>query len=94
MVETLVMSMNIKNPEAHRLAREITAITGESVTEAVTVALRERLERIGQPQRRTAQEIYDSIREISLRTAPLMAGGPDAAHSADFLYDDETGLPK
>ena len=38
--------MNIKNPEARQLARELSEITGESVTEAVTTALRERLEEI------------------------------------------------
>lgn len=41
------MSMNIENEETHRLARELAALTGESVTAAVTEALRERLERIG-----------------------------------------------
>ena len=40
------MSLNIKNPETHRLARDLALLTGETVTEAVTVAVRERLERI------------------------------------------------
>lgn len=39
------MSLNIKNPETNRLARELARRTGESVTQAVTVALQERLER-------------------------------------------------
>jgi len=39
------MRLTIKNPETDRLARELVALTGESITAAVTIALRERLER-------------------------------------------------
>ncbi|MEQ1864856.1 MAG: type II toxin-antitoxin system VapB family antitoxin [Micropepsaceae bacterium] len=39
------MALSIKNDEADRLTRELTRLTGESMTEAVTIALRERLER-------------------------------------------------
>ena len=39
------MSLNIKNEETHQLARELDALTGESMTGAITVTLRERLER-------------------------------------------------
>jgi antitoxin VapB len=38
--------LNIKNPETDRLARELAAATGESITTAVTIAIRERLELI------------------------------------------------
>jgi len=37
------MSLNIKNEEAHRLARELANRNGETVTMAVIIALRERL---------------------------------------------------
>lgn len=40
------MTLNIKNPEAYRLARELAALTGESMTDAVTEAVRERLARV------------------------------------------------
>lgn len=40
------MSLNIKNEEAHTLANRLAKATGETLTEAVTVALRERLARI------------------------------------------------
>lgn len=43
------MALNIKNEEAHALAARVARLTGESLTEAVTTALRERLARIGQP---------------------------------------------
>ena len=46
------MSLNIKDPEAHRLAQTLAKETGESMTRAVTEALREeRLQRV-QRQRR------------------------------------------
>jgi antitoxin VapB len=92
-VDTLVMSMNIKNPEAHRLAREITAITGETVTEAVTVALRERLDRLQQRKKRTPEERLQRIREITRETSQLTAHWPDSTVLFDDLYD-EYGLPK
>ena len=44
------MRMNIKNREAHQLAREIAALTGESQATAVTIALRDRLERLRMAQ--------------------------------------------
>jgi len=39
------MPINLKSPEADMLARKLAAVTGESITEAVTVAMRERLAR-------------------------------------------------
>lgn len=42
------MALSIKTSEADRLARELAAATRESLTEAVTTALRERLERVRQ----------------------------------------------
>jgi antitoxin VapB len=35
------MSLNVKDERAHRLAREVADLTGESMTEAVTIALRD-----------------------------------------------------
>jgi antitoxin VapB len=39
------MALSIKTEEADRLARDLARLTGESMTEAITVALRERLMR-------------------------------------------------
>ena len=44
--------------------------------------------------RRTREEFLAAIRSIQEQAKETMLLGPDAAHSADFLYDDETGLPK
>ncbi|MCH7942513.1 MAG: type II toxin-antitoxin system VapB family antitoxin, partial [Proteobacteria bacterium] len=41
------MALNIKDPEADRLARELAGLTGETITRTVTIALRERLKREG-----------------------------------------------
>ena len=40
------MALSVKDPEADRLAREIAARTGETLTQAIVVALRERLARL------------------------------------------------
>ncbi len=47
------MALSIKHDEADRLARELAQLTGETLTEAVVVALRERLERQRARQDRT-----------------------------------------
>lgn len=39
------MALSIKTDEADQLARDLARLTGESMTQAVTTALRERLER-------------------------------------------------
>ena len=45
MSRMMTMALSIKNDEADRLARELVAQTGETLTEAVVSALAERLER-------------------------------------------------
>ena len=82
--------LNIKNPETHRLAKELARRRGESLTTAVTVALREQLERTPtEPPRATAQEVVALIREMRQHLRPLEPGEDPTA----FLYDPETGLP-
>ncbi|MDK4701655.1 MULTISPECIES: type II toxin-antitoxin system VapB family antitoxin [unclassified Rhizobium] len=40
------MALSIKTEEADRLARELSRLTGETMTDAITQAMRERLERL------------------------------------------------
>lgn len=40
------MALSIKTDEADRLARELSRLTGETMTDAITQAMRERLERL------------------------------------------------
>lgn len=86
------MSLNIKNPETVKLARELARENGETVTMAITIALRERLER--QKRAATQEERMKRLTEIVERTAPLMKEFPSSTEIGDLLYDEETGLPK
>jgi antitoxin VapB len=53
------MALSIKTEEADRLARELTRLTGETLTEAVTTALRERCSRVRARFRTPEQKIAD-----------------------------------
>ena len=85
------MSLNIKNEETCRLAGELAHLTGETMTGAITVALRERLER--EKRERSAETLARELRAIAERCAKLMKPGPSAVEHGDLLYD-EHGLPK
>lgn len=61
------MALNIKDPEADRLARKLAAQTGETVTEAVVKALRERSKREGA---KSLVRLKDEIMAISRRAPP------------------------
>jgi antitoxin VapB len=85
------VSLNIKNEEAHRLARELARRNGETVTMAVTIAIKERLERQKQATKR--EDRMEWLNRISERTAALMNDGRTTKQLFDELYD-ENGLPK
>ena len=86
------MALSIKNEQAEQLARSLAQQNGESVTTAVTVALKERKER--QERARNSEARLGRIMKIVERTAPLMNDGRTSKEWMDELYDDETGLPK
>lgn len=83
------MALNIKNDETHRLSRQLADLTGETVTTAVTVAVRERLDRVrrarGSVEARTAL-----ILELGRRIADARSA---QALTIEDLYDAVTGLP-
>jgi antitoxin VapB len=85
------MSLNIKDPEAHRLAGELARLTGETMTRAVTEAVRERLER--ERRRRGAQTLAADLLAIGRRCAHHMPQPASSSDHGDLLYDDR-GLPK
>ncbi len=85
------MSLNIKNDETCRLARELARLTGETMTGAITVALRESLER--EKRRRNAGALAEELHVIGQRCASLLGPGPSAVEHGDLLYD-EWGLPR
>jgi antitoxin VapB len=83
------MALSIKSDEADRLARELAAETGETLTEAVEIALRERIVR--QRVSRGA-----SMRERLARLADDVAALRVADHRTpeDIIGYDDTGLPR
>jgi antitoxin VapB len=84
------MSLNIKNEEAHRLARELAKLTGESMATAVTEALRQRLVQV---RRQRRQSLADRLLEIGRDCAARMKEPYRSIDHAQLLYD-EKGLPK
>lgn len=84
------MSLNIKNEEAHRLGRELARLTGESVTAAVTAAIRERLERV---RRKRGGSLADQLLAIGRECAVRLREPYRSTDHAELLYD-ERGLPR
>jgi len=78
------MALSIKTDEADRLARTLARLTGETMTEAVTVALRERLAR-ARARRQAAADLPTRIAAFSRRirdgydTRPVTKAEWDAA---------------
>jgi antitoxin VapB len=84
------MGLNIKNREAHQMAEELSKLTGESMTTAVTIALRERLARIRQEQ---GLSLADRLLAIGRDCAARLKEPFRSADHGDLLYD-ERGLPR
>ena len=85
------MALNIKNEETCNLARELAELTGETMTAAITVALRDRLER--ERHERSVEARRAAIHAIAERVSRNLRPGPSAVEHGDWLYD-EHGLPK
>lgn len=83
------MALSIKNPHTEELARELAATTGESLTKAVTVAVQERLARLGQGQRRDLQR----RRALELLSAIWELPDLETRSVEEILDYDERGLP-
>lgn len=81
--------LNIKDAEADRLVRELARTTGETITQAVAVAVRERLERIR--GRGADRGLATELDEIALRAAALPI--LDRRSEDEILGYDESGLP-
>jgi antitoxin VapB len=94
--------LNIKDAEATRLVRELVELTGETQTEAVRKALRERLERekaerevraarSAEEKRREFEQVWAKIRKVQEEVR--RRGLVENMLTDDDLYD-ERGLPK
>jgi antitoxin VapB len=83
-VET--MSLNIKNEEAHRLARELAELTGENLTVAVTVAVRERLDRV---RRQRGVSLVDRLLAIGKDCAAHLKEPYRSIDHGELLYAEQ-----
>jgi len=84
------MALSIKSQETERLAREIAAKTGESLTGAIQTALEERLERL-KHQRRSkilATQLEDILSRVD--QLPIL----DSRPADEIVGYDEQGLPR
>jgi len=82
------MSLNIKNEKTHRLAQELARATGESMTVAVSEAIRERLERV---RGKSKKGMAEKLMKIARESGPLWK---KPYVSLEELLYDEKGLPK
>jgi antitoxin VapB len=85
------MGLNIKNPRTESLIAELVELTGEGKTEAVTLAVEERIRRL---RERKGHGRLKAMKEIADKMAPLFKPPYDTIDHGDLLYDKETGLPK
>lgn len=83
------MALNIKNPEVERLAHELAKATGETLTDAVGSALKERLQQLRKREAGQSRLLRE-IRQIQQTVAALPI--LDARSADEILYDDD-GLP-
>jgi antitoxin VapB len=83
------MALSIKSDEADQLARQLTAETGETLTEAVVIALRERLDR---EQARHAASMKERLARLAADVAALPVA--DSGATEGIIGYDDAGLPR
>jgi antitoxin VapB len=86
----VAVSINIKNPETHRLAHELAELTGESMTTAVTIAVRERRDRV---RARRAGSKAQRMLELGRDCARRLPASVREVDHGELLYGDD-GLPQ
>lgn len=84
------MPLNIRNRQAEELAALLAKLTGETKTEAVTQALKERLDRVRRT--RSKRGLADDLDEIALHCAALPVR--DRRSADEIMGYDEQGLPR
>jgi antitoxin VapB len=84
------MAINIKNEETQKLAHQLAKLTGESMTAAITEAVRERLDRVRCEQ---GAGLVDRILKIGKDCAAHLQEPYRSIDHGELLYD-EKGLPR
>ena len=82
--------LNIRSEETEELANALAKLTGETKTEAVTQALRERIQRVRRA--RTKRRLADELDEIALHCSTLPVR--DTRSADEIMGYDENGLPR
>ncbi|HTQ15048.1 MAG TPA: type II toxin-antitoxin system VapB family antitoxin [Rhizomicrobium sp.] len=84
------MALSIKTEEADRLARELSRLTGESMTEVVTKSLRQRLEREkkSRPKKRTKKQVQEEVSRMNAFMARIRRKYDFSRLPADKAYFD------
>jgi antitoxin VapB len=89
LVNTSSVALSIKSDEADRLARELAAETGETLTEAVEIALRERLRR---EHARHAASTRTRLARLAADVRTLRVA--DERKPEEIIGYDDVGLPQ
>ena len=88
------MALHLNDPETDRLARELARETGESLTEAVNRAVKERLDRVTAAQQAKEKKLLAEFEKILSRVSPeLRAEKKTGRELIDEMYDED-GLPR
>jgi antitoxin VapB len=85
------MPINLKSPEAERLIRRLAHVTGESITDAVLEAVRQRLKREESARRSDVDRSWARIEQLQrrVREQPLL----DPRSSDEIIGYNESGVP-
>lgn len=86
------MAINLKSPETERLIRRLADVTGESITEAVLEAVRQRLEREEAVRRQDIDRSWARIEQLQrrVREQPLL----DPRSPDEIIGYNESGVPE
>ncbi len=86
------MPLNIKNEDTHRLARKLASLTNSSITEAVTAALRDAVEKAQSRTQNAEQRLVSSLDEIAEHCSELEI--LDTRTAEEILGYNERGIPE
>jgi len=87
------MTLHITDPDTDRLARQLAQETGESLTQAVNTALKERLQKVGARKEADREKLVADLLAIAKRAKGLRKEKKTSRELIEELYDED-GLPR